>query len=49
MSEGVLMGGIALNKRGVVGAARNVALMPHAFIAEGMAEAKVSFAPRMVV
>ena len=24
MSEGVLMGGIALNKRGVVGAARNV-------------------------
>lgn len=47
--EGVLMAGIALDKKGNVGVARNVDLTPHAFIREGLTEVKVGFAPKMTV
>ena len=43
------MGGIALNKHGEVGVARNVDLMPHAYVKERMKDIQVGFAPKMTV
>jgi isoaspartyl peptidase/L-asparaginase-like protein (Ntn-hydrolase superfamily) len=45
--EGVLMAGIALDKEGNVGMARNVDLTPHAYISSSTGKVSVGFGRRI--